>query len=543
MPSRPRPPLHLAWILALGACGSPPGARPTPTTTSTTTTDRGKPARVEEPPRPWREDEVRGEKLLAPKAVAAFYAARGEELAWTRDGAIEDVARAIDESAADGLEPAHYHQRAIAKLLEKRTRERPPGPALDAELDTLVTDAVAALVDHVRYGKVHPIDLDPTWNVDPRAGAPALETVVAKVAAAGSPREAIEKLKPQHFIYRGLVAALADLRTIESAGGWPRVPSGKALRPGARDPRVAAVRARLGVADTSPRYDEALVRAVKDFQAQHRLATTGVIDRATIAEMNVSAEDRVDQVRVNLERARWVVGDFDDDFVLVNLPAYKAYLIEGGKKVWETRTMIGKEARRSPTFRATLESVVFNPDWNVPPTILAEDIIAKMRAGQDVVAEKHLEVRDADGRKVDPASIDWATADAEDFPYRLRQPPGPENVLGKVKFEFPNAHAIYLHDTPKKERFAAADRAESSGCIRAERPLELAGRLLGWSREKIRSTIASGKTVRTKLADPLPILIVYWTVSVGVGDEREVRYARDVYDLDAPLLKALARDP
>jgi L,D-transpeptidase YcbB len=531
-----------AAVLALAACGSsaprsraatpePSGARPAPV------------AEPPPPPRPWLEAEVRDEDLIARDAVAAFYAARDERLAWTRAGAIEEVLAAIDGIAADGLDPDHYHRRAIANLLEDRGRE--PSPERDAELDTLVTDAVAALVDHVRYGKVHPVELDPRWNVDPRKGARPLHDTVAAVAAASSPLAEIEAAKPRHFIYRGLVEALAELRRIDAAGGWPRVSRGKPIRPGGRDARLAAVRTRLGVVGTAPRYDAALVRAVKAFQAGHRLPATGVIDNPTIAEMNVSAADRADQVRVNLERARWVIDGLDDDFILVNLPAYKAYLIRDGKKVFETRTMIGNEARQSPTFRATLEAIVFNPEWNVPPTILAEDVIAKMRAGEDVIDAKHLEVIGTDGRRVDPATVDWGDAEAESFPYRVRQPPGPDNVLGAVKFEFPNPHAIYMHDTPSKQLFAAADRAQSSGCIRAERPLDLAGRLLagqgGWTAKKIRATVARGETVRVELDDPVPVLIVYWTVSVGVGSHGEVRYARDVYDLDGPLLAALRR--
>jgi murein L,D-transpeptidase YcbB/YkuD len=525
-----------AAILALAACGSSaprPPATPAPSEPG--------PAAAAAPPRPWLEDEVRGADLIARDAVAAFYAARGERLAWTRAGAIEEVLAAIDGIAADGLDPDDYHRRAIAKLLEERARE--PSPERDAELDTLVTDAVAALVDHVRYGKVQPVELDPTWNVDPRKGARPLHDRIAAVAAATSPRAEIDEAKPRHFIYRGLVEALAELRRIDAAGGWPKVSRGKPIRPGGRDGRLAAVRARLGVVASAPRHDPALVRAVKAFQTGHRLPATGVIDNATIAEMNVSAADRADQVRANLERARWVLDDLDADFILVNLPAYKAYLIRDGKKVFETRTMIGKEARRSPTFRATLEAIVFNPEWNVPPTILAEDVIAKLRAGDDVLSTKHLEVVGTDGRRVDPATIDWGDADADDFPYRVRQPPGPDNVLGAVKFEFPNPHAIYMHDTPSKELFAAADRAQSSGCIRAERPLDLAARLLGWPAKKIRATIAKGETVRVELDDPIPVLIVYWTVSVGTGGAGEVRYARDVYDLDGPLLAALERDP
>jgi L,D-transpeptidase YcbB len=532
--------ISLILVAALAACGTPssgadttppPGAAPPATTVAPPATPT---------------DEIRGERLLEPDAVDRFYLARTGSPAWTRPGVLDEVIEAIEASTNDGLNPADYHRDVIAKLVAARARAATPDPALDADLDHLVTDAVAALIDHVRYGRVRPIELDPLWNVDPRDGAPALEKRVAKVAAAASPKKAIDAARPDHFIYRGLVGALAELRAIEAKGGWPMVATGRKIKPGMRDARIPTIRKRLaasGAANT--RYDTALAGAVKAFQAGHRLEPTGVIDADTIDEMNVSASARADQVRANLERARWVLHDLTDDFILVNLPAYKAYLIRDDKKVWETRTMIGKEARQSPTFRATMRSIVLNPDWKVPHTILAEDVIEGMRRGNDVLARQHLVVVDAKNREIDPATIDWDDVSADSFPYIVRQPAGPLNVLGRVKFEFPNQHAIYMHDTPSKQLFELDDRAMSSGCIRIERPFELAALLLaghgGWTRDKIKSAVATGETRTVKLHDPIPVLIVYWTVSVGVGASGEIRYARDVYKLDGPLLAALSR--
>lgn len=529
----------LAALAPLVACG-PGSSAAAPTTAAPSSPDL----------------QVHGERLLQPDVVARFYRARDGRLAWTRSGAVDEIAEAIAAIADDGLSPADYHQRAIAALIRDRDRDRNRAarPALDADLDLLVTDAVAALLDHVRYGKVRPVELDSQWNVDPREGAPPLERLVADVAAAASPRDAIDAAKPQHFIYRGLVDALADLRRIARDGGWGRIASGRTIEPGARDRRIPALRRRLGLggdlassasAGSGTRYDPTLVAAVKQFQGRHRLDASGRVDPDTIAELNVSASDRADQVRVNLERARWVLQDLGADFVLVNLPAFKAYLIRGGKRVWESRTMIGKEARRSPTFRATLRSIVLNPDWTVPHTILAEDVIAGMRRGRDVLTDHGLVVLDADNRPVDPASIDWHAASADRFPYVVRQPPGPDNVLGRIKFELPNAYAIYMHDTPSKQLFDLPTRAMSSGCIRLERPFELAALLLrgqdGWTAATLQTAVNTGVTRRAELDHPLPVLVVYWTVSVASGASGEIRYARDVYELDPPLLAALDR--
>ena len=348
------------------------------------------------------------------------------------------------------------------------------------------------------------------------------------------------------------MSALAELRREEARGGWQAIPAGRPIRPGTRDPRIPSIRARLRaggeLAAASPpdstRYDPALLRAMKLFQDRHRLTPNGVIDRDAIQAMNVTVGERIDQVRANLERARWVLNGLGDEFLLVNLPAFKAYLIRGGRNVWETRTQIGDEAKQTPTFRATMKTIVLNPDWTVPPMILSEEVIPAMQRGEDYVAQKKLVILDAQNREVDPRSIDWNQVSADAFPYTLKQPPDDENALGKVKFLFPNPYSIYLHDTPARTLFDAQRRTFSHGCIRIEKPFELAQLLLqgqdGWDAEKIQRTVASGQTVNIELQHTVPVLIVYWTVSVGASG---VHTTRDYYGLDQPLVEALNAPP
>jgi murein L,D-transpeptidase YcbB/YkuD len=485
---------------------------------------------------------VRGVRLLEPDAVSHFFQFRNFTPAW-QGAAPDQILQAIRDIEQDGLVPRDYHLSAIESL-----RAAPAeSPGRDADLQLLLTDAVAALVSHVRFGKVRPSTLDRRWNMDPRAGAPPLEVFLADVAAAPSPSVAIDAFKSPHFIYRGLKQALAAHRSVAAGGGWPAVPPGAALKPGVRNPRIAAVRKRLAAtgelaaASGSDEYDEALVLAVKRFQERHRLTTDGSIGKATLDAMNVTAASRVDQIRVNLERARWVLGGLSDTFLLVNLPAFKVYLIRSGKNVWETRTQVGKAGRQTPAFRADMRYVVFNPDWTVPPTILAQDVLGAMRKGENAIARKKLTILDRQGRAVPADSIDWATATPRTFPYTLRQPPGPGNALGRVKFIFPNEHAIFLHDTPSQELFRADERTFSSGCIRVENPLQLAAVLLegqdDWNSAKIQQVVDTGRTETVFLKQPLPVLIVYWTVSVGASGE--LRYARDVYRLDGVVLRAL----
>lgn len=489
---------------------------------------------------------IRGERLMALETVARFYEGRGSRRAWKGDDA-EQIAQAIRGVERDGLSPAAYHSVAIESLIVKSKASSTA--AVEADLDILLTDAVAGLIDDVRFGRVLPRSLDPLWNVDPREGAPPLGQELARIAAAGSVGAAIETSRPKHFIYTGLVRALAQLREIEARGGWPKVPPGRPIKPGAADPRIPAVRARLMASGElrpharaeSPRYDAELQKAVGLFQERHRLDANGIIDKDLIEAMNVSTASRIGQVRVNLERARWVVEGLSDDFLLVNLPAFKAYVIRGGKNVWEGRTQIGDEARQTPTFRADMRTVVFNPDWTVPPTMLAEEVIPGMQENGDYLARADLVLLDADNKEVDPASVDWRRADSRSFPYTLRQRPAADNALGRVKFLFPNRHSIYIHDTPSRTLFDSESRTFSHGCIRLENPLELARLLLsgqdGWNAEKIDQVLATGETKNVELETPLPVLIVYWTVSVGASGE--LRYMRDFYDLDPAALAAL----
>lgn len=490
---------------------------------------------------------VGGEAIAERAAVEQFYKARDSKPAWL-DRA-DDVVVAIQGMAADGLNPGDYHLNAIRSLLEKRHASN--GTATDeATLDVLLADAVANMADDVRFGRVQPSQVNPEWTADPRDDASPLDSTLAVIAGAGSIPKAIQSQRPDHFIYRGLVETLAQLQRIDAAGGWPTLGRGKELRPGVIDPRVAQVRRRLLIGGDldgsaprdSARYDDTLAGAVEQFKARHRLLGEGTIDRATIDAMNVGTKARIAQVRVNLERARWVLGGLQDDFMLVNLPAFKAYLIRGNKNVWESRTQIGQEAMQTPTFRANIRTVVFNPDWTVPPTILEKEILLDMRSGKDVLTQQGLVMYDRNNKVVDPKSIDWDKATPATFPYSIRQPAGEDNALGQVKFLFPNKYAIYLHDTPHRNLFEADKRTFSHGCIRLEHPLELAKILLqdqSWDADRIEAAVATDSTHYVTLQHPLPILIVYWTVSVGASGE--VRYADDIYGLDPPLLAALDR--
>jgi murein L,D-transpeptidase YcbB/YkuD len=281
---------------------------------------------------------------------------------------------------------------------------------------------------------------------------------------------------------------------------------------------------------------------VKSFQKGHGLQVDGVVGSATLAAMNVPVEQRIDQLRANLERARWFLRGLDGEVIVVNIAGFRASLIRQGRQAWETRAVVGKPYRETPEFRADMTYLVLNPTWTVPPTIFREDMLPKARRDPAFVATKGMRVVARGGGTVNPEAIDWHRVSGRNPPYQLVQPPGPENPLGVVKFMLPNKYQIYLHDTPQKELFRRTERTFSSGCIRIEDPLGLAEIVLArngnWSRERIEGAVAAGRTRTVFLPTPLPVLLLYRTVEFA--DDGSVRFLADVYGRDARVLKALA---
>jgi murein L,D-transpeptidase YcbB/YkuD len=313
------------------------------------------------------------------------------------------------------------------------------------------------------------------------------------------------------------------------------------------DSRLPAIRERLRItgdyrggepADPA-RYDPGLERAVKTFQQRHTLGVDGIIGPATLAAMNTSAEQRVAQIRANLERMRWVGGDVSGDFLLVDIAGQEVALYRDGQLAWASRAIVGRPERQTPVFRDRIEYLELNPTWTVPPTILKEDILPKARKNPNAVRKKGLEIIDRSGNKVAPEAVDWSVS-YNNLPYMLRQPPGPRNALGEVKFMFPNRHSVYLHDTPDRGLFSKPQRTFSSGCVRVERPLELAELLLDdreWDRARFESLIGTRRPTTVHLKEPIPVVLYYWTAEAD--EQGVVRFREDIYGRDAAVLAAL----
>ena len=486
--------------------------------------------------------------ILSRNVLPALYESGGFERLWTDPARVAALLAAIDGVADDGLDPADYHEAALRQLAPSLASVTSPAEA--ARFDLLASDALVLAIYHLSIGKVDPQTIIPDWNFNPHPLTDASVLASARRAiATGNIAAELDAARPSHWMYARGRAYLKTYRQIAARGGWPRVAAGPVLKPGMSDARVPTLRERMaaegdyaGPPDSSPVYDDALAAAVKSFQDRHLLDADGTIGPGTLKEINVTAAERVDQIRVNLERGRWVLHEIgDEDLVVVDIAGYTVRLMHDKKAIWQSKVIVGQPYKQTPSFRAEIQYVVFNPTWTVPTSITSAELLPQIRRDPGVLKRKNLKVVDRAGREVDPRTIDWAHYTGRNFPYYIRQDAGDDNALGKVKIMFPNPYSVYLHDTPSRSLFAKDRRTFSHGCIRVEKPLELAERVLAdpvnWNSAAINAAVASGETRTVNLKTRLPVLLIYWTVDQG-ADGRAV-FKPDAYRMDPVLLKAL----
>lgn len=457
---------------------------------------------------------------------------------WSGDDRYRRLLAALDDLATDGLNPDDY---GVGRLRQWSQESQ-------AAREGMATRGYLLALLHLYRGKVDPVALDARWNFT--SGKPALDELLQEARAAaerGEPAAAFNFARPVRPEYNLLRTALARYRGIAREGGWPLVPAGKALKPGQTDPRVRLLRQRLqiaGLATHEPQpdpafFDDDLARATMRFQREAYLVADGVVGPSTLAALNIPVADRIDQLRANLERMRWMHDPGTGPMVVVDIAGFRIAYIREGKAVWRSRVQVGRSYRSTPAFRSKVTHLTLNPTWTVPPTIMANDVLPKVRSNRSYLKKNRLKVYSSDGHPLSAASVNWWHPGN----IVLRQEAGDDNALGQLAVRFPNPYAVYLHDTPHKELFESSQRAFSSGCIRVENVHELAVLLLDdagkWDRAGLDAAIAEGKTRQVNLVTPIPILLAYWTVDVAA--DGYVSFKADIYERDTPLVAVLDR--
>jgi murein L,D-transpeptidase YcbB/YkuD len=488
-------------------------------------------------------------------AVGRFYAAAGFAPAWSRNLTITPQAfhmvQALRAVEHEGLDPNRYDVAWLtAQLGEARDSAAVLEPDAVAVFDVRLTNAYFLCAYHLMFGRVPPDSLDHDWwsakqGFDP---GPRLEDALANDRVRG----VLSAFTPRDPAYARLREQLATYKAWLAAGGWPdSLPTGDLAR-GAAGPAVAALTERLrymgdlAAPRPEPRLDAVLEAALRRYQRRHGLKASGLPDKPTRRSLAVPLADRIAQIELNLERRRWLPREPDTTYLEVNVPAYSLDVVERGRVKQTMRVVVGTPDWSTPVFSDEMSWMEINPSWGVPGGILRYEVLPAFRKDSLYFAKNDLRVQTTsvkDTAAVPPSSVKWEEIGDPKFRFRVLQLPGPTNPLGRVKFLCPNEYSVYLHDTPFRGHFALDMRAQSHGCIRVERPDDLAEFLLVRAApDSADSLIAwknSTRTVGVRLPRRVPVHVLYWTSWVDA--KGLVQFRDDVYGIDRRLREALAR--
>jgi L,D-transpeptidase YcbB len=490
----------------------------------------------------------------------AFYSNRRFRELWIEDGKLTCIAYQmryeIQQSKFDGLDPRDYHLEYINhqfEAMEKASRGLgAPLTALElAKLDILLTDAFFELATHIYQGKIDSSHREYGWEIQRKEPKKEVVTKLKLAIESGSIRRGIEALYPGFPMYGRMRRSIMDLyaKQKEMPRQWQKLSVAKSIKPLESHAAVPLIRERVGFwednilqpTEAYDLYDSALLAQVRAFQSKHGLNPDGVIGNATVRALNKTPVDFIRQASVNMERLRWLPDTVVSEVILVNIANFSLDYIRNRDTLLHSNAIVGKAYRKTPVFNAPMTYLVFSPTWTVPPTILRNDVIPAIKRDVGYLASKNMRLLTYSGQQVDPNTINWNKISINNFPYMIRQDPGPNNSLGWVKFMFPNTHNVYIHDTPSRELFARDDRALSSGCIRIQKPLELAKLLLAdqplWSHDRITASMYSRKEQTVMLNRKIPVVLLYltfWTDSRGIP-----MFRHDIYERDVELYNAL----
>ncbi|OAN66998.1 hypothetical protein A6A05_05440 [Magnetospirillum moscoviense] len=473
-----------------------------------------------------------GDRTLDPAPLTGFYRQRGHRLAWTEGKGERVVGDILAVAAGEGLSADNYAIPATNSAIDR---------------DLLISDALARFGHDLATGRIAPTRSVGGMGPDTRPSFDATRFLI-DLSSGKDVAALLEVLPPPYAGYQRLKLALEHYRKLVAAGGWPVIPDGTSIKAEAEDERLLLVRRRLimtgelaAAHDKGKRLDKPLADALKTFQNRHGIEPDGFVGKQTLTALNVPAEERMRQVQANLERWRWMPHRLDSSHIAVNLPAAHLELVREGRIDLAMRVVVGDVKSPTPTMATTLSSVVLNPTWTVPPGIATKEILPKLRKEPNYLVANNMVILDAfdgDSAKQQGIGIDWSRQSR--FPGRLRQRPGPDNALGQIKFNLSNSDDIYLHDTPKRQYFGRIFRALSHGCVRLERPLDLAKSLIGGEMaDKVPELISAADTKTIKLDKALTVYLMYFTA--WAEEDGTVHFRDDLYGHDARLKAALKR--
>ncbi len=453
----------------------------------------------------------------------------------------------IQNAGCEGLRPEDYRLDRIETLMNAHReilfRMEPPDDAILADLDILLTDAFFQYASHLAGGRVDHQTIYPGWVI--YRNHSGRKTDLQNALDSGKIEGILDKLPPRHPGYAGLKKELVRYQDIVERGGWPSITPGPKMLRGTRSKRVVMLRKRLiasgefAEADGSENtvFDLALEEAIRKFQKRHGLKADGRVGRSTLAALNVSAEKRLRQIALNMDRLRWLPGNPGNRYIFVNIADFSLQIVENDQMVMSMKIIVGKTEQQSCVLSRKMTYLELNPDWRVPDSIATKEILPQLRKKPEYLKQKNMRVFDGDwgnrSKEVDPATVDWSRVRANNFRYKFRQDPGFSNPLGRIKFIFPNECEIYLHDTPSRHLFGRDRRDFSHGCIRIEKPLDLAVYLLqknSWTRKKIMAEIRKEKRQVVMLPDPIDVHIFYGTA--WVDREGVLQFRDDIYRID-----------
>jgi L,D-transpeptidase YcbB len=478
----------------------------------------------------------------------AFYAARDYRVAWefagkeneaALNGFLDSIGKTIHYH---GLEESDYPLDLMRKIAAANDNES------QIKLELLVTDTLLRLAHDLHGDDIDLDQLYPGWNF--RRAETDIPGELAKAVAANSVNDLFEQLTPKNPAYAALADALQSYRAIEAKGGWGSIDPGPILRPKDRGARGAQLRTRLVAENYLPdtpagknnSYNNELRKAIADYQTRNGLDADGNAGPGTLAAMNVPVAKRIDQIRANMERWRHMPGDYPPArAAIVNIADASIEITDDNHPVYEGPVIVGQVERKTPFIQSIIKSMIINPSWHVPEKIAREDILPKLREDPRYLEKQGIVIRGSD---YDPHGkhIDWQNMSDEEFDFHLRQEPGKMNSLGRLKFDFDNEFAVYLHGTPHQELFQKNERTLSSGCVRLRDPelvaeIVLEGTPGDWDVAHIEQAIAARKTHWIGLKNPMPVNIVYWTVFAD--ESGQIQFRDDVYDYDRFLMENL----